>query len=185
MSGYKATSRGQPDAAPHAPRRCPGRNEDMKKIALIAIMTALGATSAFALDAHYSKDTPAAAATAWAGIGDFCGISAWHPAVEKCELSQKDGATFRTLSLKGGGTILEQLVEQNDKAMTLTYTIIEGALPVANYKSTLKVVPKGDGAAYDWSGSFDAKGASDADAVKTINGVYAAGIDSLVEKAAK
>jgi hypothetical protein len=148
-------------------------------------MIAVSATSALALDAHYSKDTPAPAAEAWGAIGDFCGISAWHPAVEKCELSQKDGATLRTLHLKGGGTVLEQLVEQNDKTMTQTYTILDGVLPVANYKSTLRVVPKGNGAAYDWSGSFDAKGAPDADAVKTINGVYAAGIDSLVGKASK
>ncbi|MEQ1718681.1 MAG: SRPBCC family protein, partial [Hyphomicrobium sp.] len=157
----------------------------MKKLALAAIVTALSATTAGALEAHYSKDTPAPAAKAWAAIGDFCGISAWHPALEKCEISKKDGATLRTLHLKGGGTVLEQLVEQNDKTMTQTYTILDGVLPVANYKSTLKVLPKGDGAIYDWSGSFEAKKASDADAVKTMNGVYSAGIDALVDKPAK
>lgn len=157
----------------------------MRKLVLVAVGIALSATSASALDAHYSKETSATAAKAWASIGDFCGISTWHPAVEKCELSQKDGATLRTLYLKGGGTVLEQLVEQNDKTMTQTYTILDGVLPVANYKSTLKVVPKGAGATYDWSGSFDAKNASEVEAIKTINGVYAAGIDSLVTKAIK
>jgi hypothetical protein len=157
----------------------------MKKFATAALMTALSAPSAFALEAHYSKETAAVAGKAWAAIGDFCGISAWHPALEKCELSQKDGATLRTLYLKGGGTVLEQLVEQNDKTMTQTYVILDGVLPVAHYKSTLKVVPKGNGAAYDWSGSFDAKNASDADAVKTMNGVYAAGVDALVAIATK
>ena len=154
----------------------------MKHLALIAIATALASTSAAAVEARYSKDTSAPPAKAWAAIGDFCGISAWHPALEKCELSKKDGATLRTLTLKGGGTIIEQLVAQDDKTMTQTYVILEGVLPVANYKSTLKVLPKGDGATYDWSGTFDAKGVADAESKKVITGVYTAGVDSLVNK---
>lgn len=155
----------------------------MKKSVLVAAFLAATATSAAALDAGYSKATTANAKTAWSAIGDFCGISAWHPALETCEISQKEGATLRTLTLKAGGTILEQLVEQNDETMTQTYIILEGVLPVANYKSTLKVVAKGDGAAYDWSGTFNAKeGVADEEAVKTMNGVYAAGVDSLVTK---
>ena len=154
----------------------------MKKLGLTALITALSATSALALDAHYSKDTAAPADKAWAAIGDFCGISKWHPALEKCELSQKDGATLRTLYLKGGGTVLEQLIEQNDKTMTQTYIILDGVLPVNKYKSTLKVTPKDKGAVYDWSGNFGAKGVADADAVKTMTGVYQAGVDALVDK---
>lgn len=157
----------------------------MKTYVLAALGVAVSASSAFALEAHYAKDTTAAPAAAWAAIGDFCGISAWHPALEKCDISKKDGATFRTLTLKGGGTVLEQLVEQNDKTMTQTYTIIDGVLPVKNYKSTLKVVGKGSGATYDWSGSFDAKNTSDAESVKTMNGVYGAGVDALVAKTSK
>lgn len=158
----------------------------MKRFAIAVLMAAASATSALALDAHYSKDTKASAADAWAAIGDFCGIQSWHPAVEKCEMASKDGKTLRTLTLKGGGTILEELVEQNNETMTQTYIILDGVLPVANYKSTLKVEAKGDGATYDWSGKFDAKtGATDEDAVKTMNGVYGAGVDALVEKTSK
>ena len=161
-------------------------DEEMKKLCLVATITALSASSVSALEAHYSKDTPAPAAKAWATVGsDFCGIASWHPAVEYCELSQKDGVTQRTLTLKGGGTILEQLVEQDDKTMSQTYVILEGVLPVANYKSTLKVVPKGEGSTYDWVGTFDAKGAKDAEAVKTITGVYTDGVDALVAKTSK
>lgn len=154
----------------------------MKKFALVAALSAFSATSAVALDAHYSKETTASPAKAWETIGDFCGISTWHPALEKCELLKTGDATQRKLFLKGGGTILEQLVEQNDETMTQTYVILEGVLPVANYKSTLKVVPKDNGAVYDWSGSFDAKGAEDAESKKVISGVYSAGVDALVKK---
>lgn len=158
----------------------------MKKLWIAAALTALTATSAVALEARYSKETTAAPAKAWAAVGDFCGISNWHPAVEKCEISSKDGNTLRTLTLKGGGTILEQLVEMNNDTMTLSYIILEGVLPVANYKSTLKVVPSGNGATYDWSGTFDAKeGVADEKSQEVMTGVYTAGVDALVKKASE
>ncbi len=150
-----------------------------------AIALAGMTTSANALDAHVGKATPATAAEAWAAIGDFCGIAAWHPAVAKCELSEKDGATYRTLTLKDGAKLLEKQVSFDAKAMSYSYTIEEGPLPVANYKSTLKVLPGDKGATIDWSGSFDAKGAPDADAVKTISGIYDGGVDALIAKLAK
>lgn len=157
----------------------------MKTLIMAVIATAFSASSALSLEAHYSKDTKASAKAAWSQIGDFCGISKWHPALEKCELSSSDGKTRRKLYLKGGGTIFEELVEQNDETMTQTYVILEGVLPVANYKSTLKVIPKGSGSTFDWSGTFNAEGAPDDEVVQTITGVYTAGVDSLVTKSAK
>jgi hypothetical protein len=138
-----------------------------------------------ALDAHVAKDTTASAAAAWAAVGDFCGIATWHPAVTKCEMSTKDGATYRTLTLKDGAKLLEKQTAFDAAGMTYSYTIEDGPLPVANYKSTLKVAGKGNGATIDWSGTFDAKGASDADAVKTITGIYEGGVDSLIAKSAR
>ena len=67
--------------------------------------------------------------------------------------------------------------------MSYSYTIETSPLPVANYKSTLKVVPKDKGSTIEWSGNFDAKGAPDADAVKVITGIYEAGVGALVAKA--
>jgi hypothetical protein len=158
----------------------------MKSPAIVAAFAALSlAPAAYALDAHVSKPTPADPADAWAAIGDFCGIANWHPAVTTCELSEKDGATYRTLTLKDGAKLLEKQVSFDAKAMSYSYTIEDGPLPVANYKSTLKVVPAGKGATIDWSGSFDAKGALDADAVKTISGIYEGGVDALIAKAGK
>ena len=119
-----------------------------------------GAGGALALDAKVAKDTPATPEAAWAAIGDFCGIGQWHPVVEKCEISGKDGAIFRTLYLKGGGKILEKQVAFDKAKMTYTYTIEESPLPVANYKSTLRVLPKDKGSTIEWSGTFDAKGRS-------------------------
>ena len=153
-----------------------------KRLFLTAAGLFLGAAQALALDAHVSKDTAGSAAVAWAAIGDFCGIAPWHPAVAKCEISTKDGATFRTLTLKDGAKLLEKQTAFDAAKMTYSYTIEDGPLPVANYKSTLKDVAKDKGSTIDWSGAFDAKGAPDADAVKTITGIYDGGIDALVAK---
>jgi hypothetical protein len=60
-----------------------------------------------------------------------------------------------------------------------TYSIVSAPLPVANYTSTISVVVDGAGSAVTWAGKYDAKGASDADAKKTIDGVYDSGLKAL------
>ncbi len=114
----------------------------------------------------------------WKKIGDFCGIASWHPAIEKCVLSA-DGKQ-RTLSLKGGGTIVEALENLDDAGRTYTYTIVSGPLPVADYHSTISVSADAKGSSLKWVGKYDAKGASDADAKKVIDGIYEAGEKALV-----
>ena len=152
---------------------------------MTGLATGLMTLPAVALDAHVAKDTAGSATAAWAAVGDFCGISIWHPAIAKCELSTKDGNSYRTLTLKDGGKVFEKQTAFDAKAMTYSYTIEEGPLPVANYKATLKVVAKDKGATIDWSGNFDANGAPDADAVKTITSIYEGGVDALVAKSSK
>ena len=142
----------------------------------LIIGTALPAS---ALESSIKGATAASADAAWTKIGDFCGIGKWHPAIEKCVLSA-DGK-MRTLSLKGGGTIVEKLEKRDDASHSYTYSIVEGPLPVANYMSTISVAKDGAGSMITWSGKYDAKGASDADAKKTIDGIYQAGIDGLIK----
>ncbi|MEG6507697.1 SRPBCC family protein [Methyloligella sp. 2.7D] len=156
----------------------------MKKIVLAAtVLLTCSATSALALDAKATKETTASPEKAWAAVGDFCGIASWHPAIIKCVPSTADGHQVRTLSLKGGGTIEEELVSRDDKDMHYTYKILKGPLPVDDYESVISVTPKGDGSMVSWSGTFKAKGASDDDATKTVAGIYEAGVDGIVAKA--
>ena len=104
-------------------------------------------------------------------------------AIEKCEISKKDGATFRTLSLKGGGTILEKETNWDNKAKTYSYTIEESPLPVANYKATIAVAPKGSASEVIWISNFSAKGADDEKASSTIGGIFDAGLGGIAAKA--
>jgi hypothetical protein len=154
----------------------------MKTISGAAIavsLLALTAVPASALESTIKGSSTASADAVWTKIGDFCGIAKWHPAIEKCVLST-DGKE-RTLSLKGGGTIVEKQEKRDDAAHSYTYSIVSGPLPVANYMSTISVASAGTGSTITWMGKYDAKGASDADAKKTIDGVYQGGIDQLVK----
>lgn len=149
---------------------------------LAAGLFACAATPAFALDVTRSVDVAAAPAKAWEAIGHFCGIGVWHPAVAKCELGVRDAKPMRTLSLKGGGTIIEEETARSDAKLSYSYTIIESPLPVADYNSTIAVKPHGSGSTISWTGDFKAKGAPDAKAKEVIAGIYEAGLGALKAK---
>jgi hypothetical protein len=155
-----------------------GRSIAMRHTAFAAIAAlVVSSASALALDSSVTMPSSMSPDALWKKVGDFCGISAWHPAIEKCVLST-DGKQ-RTLSLKGGGTIIEALENWDDANRSYKYTILSGPLPVANYHSTISVTGDAKGSALKWMGTYDAKGAPDADAKKTIDGVYDAGAKAL------
>jgi|HubBroStandDraft_6_1064221.scaffolds.fasta_scaffold59139_2 hypothetical protein len=145
-------------------------------VAVAAFLVLIG--PAFGLESSVTTTSSISPEALWKKIGDFCGVADWHPAIEKCVLSA-DGKQ-RTLSLKGGGTIVEALENLDDAGHAYTYTIISGPLPVANYHSTISVSPDPKGSSLKWVGTYDAKGASDADAKKVIDGIYESGEKSLV-----
>ncbi len=113
----------------------------------------------------------------WQMIGRFNALPDWHPGVEKSELT-KQGQT-RKLSLVGGGSIIEKLEHKDDHSRTYTYSIVDSPLPVKNYTATLKVTGEGENATVEWSSEFEAAGVAENDAMKTIEGVYQAGLDNL------
>ena len=149
------------------------RYAPLAAIAALVIST----TSALALNSSVTMPSSMSPDALWKKIGDFCGIASWHPAIEKCVLSA-DGKQ-RTLSLKGGGTIVEALENWDDANRSYKYMILSGPLPVANYHSTISVTADPKGSALKWMGTYDAKGAPDADAKKAIDGVYETGAKRL------
>lgn len=153
-----------------------------KRLILAAASTAallFSCLSAAAIEASYTATSNASVDDMWARVGNFCGIGWWHPAVAWCSLSA-DGKE-RTLSLVGGGTIVEDLVRWNDAGHSYTYRIKSSPLPVSHYVSTIKVRKNGTGSQVFWWGHFKAHGASPAKAKGIIAGVYKAGVDSLVK----
>jgi hypothetical protein len=129
---------------------------------------------------NMTTELPVSADMVWNVIGGFNALADWHPAVEKSEQAKEGGATVRTLSLAGGGTIVERLDSSDDGARTYSYSILSGPLPVADYTATICVREgRGGGCSVEWSSEFEASGAPESDAVAAIRGVYEAGFENL------
>ena len=141
----------------------------------------------------------APAAKVWALVKDFGNMQVWHPAIASDKTEQKkdengDMATFRTLTLKGGGEIYEKLRGADDATMKLRYEIDGGVAPVADYNSFMQVTagPGANETTVTWVGRFYRTyklnppipaGQDDETAVKFVTGVYDAGLDGLKKAA--
>ncbi len=133
----------------------------------------------------------APAAKVWEAIGSFDSMS-WHPAFEKTEAEggNEPGAK-RTLTLKGGGQVFEELISYDADAMKMKYMITEvdvKIVPVNNYSSWLFVEDLGGGKSkVTWKGAFyrgymnndPPEDLNDAAAVKAVKGVYTSGLEAL------
>lgn len=160
----------------------------MKKarLASIAIIACTLTFPAMALEVKRTATVAAPPEETWKAIGDFCGIADWHPAITNCQLS-KGAEHLRTLGIKGGGTVVEKELGRSDAAHEYSYAIIklDAPIPVDNYRSVIKVTASGNGSLIVWTGSFNAKGATDDKAVATIEGFYDAGLAVLQSKLGK
>jgi hypothetical protein len=144
----------------------------------------IGSGSAFALDVNKKIAAPGQPPTVWAIAGEFCSIKDWHPVVADCKEAKEGDVTFRTLTLKDGGTIKEKLLASDDTSYS--YEIVESPLPVKNYKAKLWVEEdekRPDRTTIHWDATFDANGASDDDAKKTISDIFFTGLKGIKQKA--
>ena len=115
----------------------------------------------------------------WELIGGFNALPNWHPAVEKSELDSE--GSVRTLSLAGGGQIVERLESRDHDERVYSYSIMNSPLPVANYTATIRVREDegGKNSVVEWSSEFNPAGAPESDAIQAIQGVYEAGFANL------
>ena len=144
----------------------------------------IGSGSAYAITVKKRTEAPGLPPDIWAMVGEFCAIKDWHPAVAQCEETTEGDVVFRTLTLKDGGAkIKEKLTGKDD--LSYSYEIVESPLPVKNYKSKfwLEVDDEADRSVIYWQSDFDANGASDEDAEKTIKGILKAGVKGIKQKA--
>jgi uncharacterized protein YndB with AHSA1/START domain len=122
----------------------------------------------------------------WDAIKDFDGWQNWHPVVASTEITSGKGnthGTVRVLTTKDGAKITERLEHYQPKNFLYTYRIMDSPLPVTDYLSTIQVKGNKGGSVVTWVSHFKAKeGTDDAEATKTIRGIYRAGLDNLKAK---
>jgi carbon monoxide dehydrogenase subunit G len=126
----------------------------------------------------------------WERIGDFGAMHGWHPVVESTETTNgSQPGSIRTLHLKGGGTIVEELTKHSAEERRFSYRMKDpGPLPVTNYSSTLSVAADTGGkSVVEWRGAFyrgDPNGdpapeKNDEAAIAAVTGVYKTGLENL------
>jgi len=110
--------------------------------ALIATAPLCATAAAWAHGPTRQKVTESVAIAAppevvWSRIKDFGALQTWHPAVASSENTAGNQAgSLRTLHLKGGGTIVEELTRHSDPDRTLAYRMKDpGPVPVSADRS--------------------------------------------------
>ena len=132
----------------------------------------------------------------WAVIGNFQDMS-WLPPVEKTEgKGGNEPKATRTLTLKGGATVDEELYKYSADAKSYSYRITKvdvKTLPVNDYSSTIKVEDEGGKSKVSWSGAFyrgymnndPPPELNDEASQKAVRGLYRTGLDALKAKVEK
>ena len=90
-------------------------------------------------------DSSAGADELWGKVGDFAGIGGWFPGIDSCRIE----GDVRVLAL-GTMEIREQLIERDEAARSITYSVI-GGVPVESHRATVKVTPNGNGSTITWT----------------------------------
>ena len=117
-------------------------------------------------------ELPASAGEVWAVVGDFNGLPRWNAGVERSDLS--DGGRRRTLILKAGGKVVEELVHHDDVGRSLSYSIVEGPIPVSRHKATLSVSDRGPNqSTVHWRCDFEPKDVP----VEVVSGIFSGVFD--------
>jgi Polyketide cyclase / dehydrase and lipid transport len=127
----------------------------------------------------------ASAPRVWDAIGDFAGVAKWLPAAAKSVGEGEGVGMRRRIKLVNGGTLVERLEEMNEAERYYAYSIIEGPLPVRDYRAAIHVRPSLDEASstIEWTASFVPKDDVPAtDAERQVAMVFEAGIANLRQK---
>lgn len=122
----------------------------------------------------------------WKVVGDFGGISNWHPAIAASTIVGGAGdaaGSVRECTLGDGGKLREEQLERSDADHSYTYNITEAPMPIENYIGKIQLsAAEGDKTLVEWTSTFDVAADAETEMVGMMNGVYQAGIDALKGK---
>lgn len=124
-----------------------------------------------------SEDINGKAGDVWAALSDFGGIKVGGPITSFSTQGEGVGMV-RTIGM-GGGTVVERLDRHDAGAMVFAYSIRneDCPLPVSGYAATVTITDRGNGTCnVNWSGTYEPKGATDAEAARVVEGIYRGGI---------
>lgn len=84
----------------------------------------------------------------WNLVGDWTGISKWHPFVENSQLGDGPPAhiagSIRVCTLVNGASLTEEQVERSDENFMYAYSITDGPMPMKSHKGVVQLHPVTD-----------------------------------------
>jgi mxaD protein len=122
-------------------------------------------------DATAEITTTASPDATWKLVGDYFGLADWMPGIDECVAEGDD----RVLSMMGM-TIRERLLERDDAARRVRYSIVDGA-PVETHEATITVHPDGDGSRITWDVS-----ATPDEMAGMMQGIYQSSLEAVKAK---
>jgi hypothetical protein len=151
-----------------------------------AALLTIAVSSASAATITRTMDVKGSPKAVWSMIGAFCAIKDWLPPVGACIEDGKAPPTRTLVTKDGKAAFVETQTARDDAAYSYSYAFVSSPLPVTNYKSTIKVTAKGEGAStITWTGSYTPDHGKEKAASEALNGVYEAGLTEIKARLAK
>lgn len=130
--------------------------------------------------------------TVWKLLSEPCAIKNWHPDVQDCASATP---LTRTLTLKSGGILNEEIDELLPSEMSISYRISGEvdvkALPVSSLTGRIRIKAEGADAQVNWIARYyradtsnePPQGFDDETAVKSVNAYVKSGLGGLMNAA--
>ena len=122
----------------------------------------------------------------WKTVADFNGLPAWMPGMKDSTIEDGKKPTevgaVRKLGMQGSKDILRERLEVFDPATnTITYSVLQGPLPVKNIRTTMHLRPITDsyGTLGEWSTQFDTEPGKEEEGQQFMTRVFGAGFRAL------
>ena len=127
-----------------------------------------------------NENYAANASEVWKKLSDFGGLAGWMPGVTSCEVKGEGIGAVRTLMM-GPMKVVEKLESFDADSRSLSYSLVEGPMPLRNFLGTIKVTETSpSGCRVDWSAAFDLpEGVSEKQIAPGIEGGYGGGLRAL------
>lgn len=121
----------------------------------------------------------------WRVLRDFNGLPAWMPGMKSSEIEGGKEPTaigaVRRLPLDGGGVLRERLEQLSDAERRITYSVLEGPLPVKDVVTSMRLLPITDmfWTYAEWTSQFSAEPGKEKEGVQYLTRVFNAGFRQL------
>jgi uncharacterized protein YndB with AHSA1/START domain len=122
----------------------------------------------------------------WRVASDFNGLPAWMPGMKDSVIepgkTDKEIGAVRKLSMAGTKDILRERLEAlSPEEYLISYSVLEGPLPVKNIRTSMRLRPITDtyGTLGEWSTEFDTEKGKEDEGQQFMTRVFSAGFRSL------